>query len=74
MELAFKNYSFVSNDMFGRSYTLFKTKQEAETCLKTKMNKKYMKEKILNVISMLEPDELEDIYFYLEARYPEEMR
>lgn len=74
LTIRFRDNKTTSSDMFGRIYYLFKTEMEAENCIKQIQVKKEMKDKISKVISKLQFEELEDIYLYLEARYPEEMR
>lgn len=74
MSIRFRDNEIIGSDIFGRIYYLFKTEKEANGFIKKREIKLEMKDKIMRTISKCDFDELEDIYLYLEKRFPEEMR
>ncbi len=65
----------VGNDLFGHSYHLFHTEKEANNYVQEIKTSAIMKDKINRIVSRkCNFQELQDIYLYLEKKYPEEMR
>lgn len=73
--LIFRDDKTYTNDIFGSLFYLFSDEQEANQHLRELENTQMMKEEIMRLIkSKCTFEELEQIYLFLEARYPHEMR
>lgn len=74
-EIVFRGDQTCVKDMYVNSFYLFPSEKEADQYLDELEKTQMMKEKIEKIIqSKCTFEELEQIYLFLEARYPHEMR
>lgn len=74
-ELIFRDDKTCTNDIFANLFYLFSDEKEANRYLRKLENTQMMKEDIMRLVkSKCTFEELEQIYLFLEAHYPYEMR
>lgn len=74
-EIVFRNNQICAEDYYNNSFYLFSSEKEADQHLEELEKTQMMKEDIIRLVkSKCTFEELEQIYLFLEAHYPHEMR